>query len=122
MSYLRLGTHNDIDTVYRVAGLCGFDVSEWTPGYYASVMRRHTRVEDLYLQIHYPAFYKDTEFKTEIEFNDATGRLPDNPAAIAVLRKMNEELTDLVWRKAFLAEAPSPIQPLSEYFRGACTQ
>ena len=58
--------------------------------------------------------YKYIAVVTNIEFDDITGRFPNNPEAVQILKDLLERLPDLRYRKSVYMMDQSPVKPLSE--------
>lgn len=134
---LDLGTGRNSQNVYTIAKAVGFSL-EKIDSYLKKPIPIHTTVPHLRLLINNPCYLKGIKgIITEIGFDDSSDRVRDkelekisgeniryhiNPQAIEVLKKMYEQLPDLVYLKSFneWAKAKDKTQverpPLSEYF------
>ncbi|MFC1686887.1 hypothetical protein ACFL0E_00835 [Nanoarchaeota archaeon] len=105
-----LGTSYSPDKVCMAAEKVGFDISEIE----TYQVPHHKIIEDLIIQIHPPAYFKDVEgIVTEIEFGDTNKG--HSLESMEVLNKLYKEIPDLKYREAYFLENPSPIVELSEF-------
>lgn len=107
-----LGTAQEHKAVCAVAAECDFRHS-WGEAVYV-----HKTIEDLRLQIHgHAAHFPDVEnIITQVEFDDLTGRFPDNPLVVEALRKLYTAIPDLLYKtNDVLLGNLKPAKPLSEY-------
>ncbi len=105
-----LGTSTHREEVWRIAKEIGFIKEEKH-----LKIPLHAKVDGLRLQIHTPTYLRGIEgVVTEMEFDDLTGRFPNNPQAADILKQLYGKIPDLRYLKSSYLEVPILSGPVSE--------
>ena len=111
-SSILLGTAEEHKIVCAAAKGCDFRHA------YDGIIYVHRKIEDLRLQIHSHArhFADIAGIITQVEFDDLTGRFPDNSGAIEALSEIHAVMPDLLYRKnVMFLDNLRPAMLLSDY-------
>lgn len=122
---LMLGTSLEKEELYKKVSECGFKRGTKILGHYVRLSSPpshvgidHISVKDLNIEITKPNYFWDMpDIKSAIQYDDYSGRFPDNPEAVKVLEDMLNKIPDLVYRESCSTDKPSPIIKVADYLK-----